>query len=240
MPETHNGRYKETTMRIPWLICFITTLSFSCVRHYVDYAVNESGGPPTYDSHSAIGSWNRSESFPSASAYLRNSDHSDFCKITAGNHLIVYASQGYILPLTANLMQYWALVACLPGDLAVGTTIPLKWANDASDQRLQPGEVAVRAKQGLSREGDPHSGKPAGRITLLSRSARTLRLRLELAIELNPYSPTDQFTERGLIKRELTATCQSETAKPILLAYPTGAAEEVKIPNLGTHWQTED
>jgi hypothetical protein len=216
-------------------LCLAATLLTSCAGHYRDYSINESGGPPIFGSGHAIASWNRTESFYSASVRLRLSDHPAFCEVIPGHDLVVYASQGYVLPLTANLMQYWVMVVCLPGDVAVGALTPLRWANYDSDSHLQPGEVAVRAAQSLSGERVPCAGKPAGSITLLSRSDRTLQVRVELAIELNPHSERDRVFERGLLSRELIIACQPIAAKEVLSAYPTGAAEEVGIPRLGPH-----
>ncbi len=226
-------------MRITMQLCLlVATLLTSCASHYFDYTITEDGGPPSHGRGGAITHWNRTESFHSASVRPRLSEHPAFCEITPGRDLVVYASQGYVLPLTANLMQYWAMVACLPGDLAVGASIPLRWADYASESNLQPGEVAVRARQSSTRERVPRVGKPAGSITLLSRSDRTLRVRVELAIELSPLSERDRVSERGLLRRELTIGCQRTIQREVLSAYPTGAAEEIEVPRLGPHRQS--
>lgn len=178
--------------------------------------------------------WKRRAAFRGADVVVVR-QQSSLAQVAPGANVVLYLSEGMVLAGTANSLQYWTLVCNLPTDVKAGDNVELRWANYGSSAALKPGEVAARAKMGTSGQKRPTSGKSAGRVTVLSKNDQTLRVRMDVAFEIEPTA-TERFVQQGRVLREFTTELRPLTAPKTLRAYPLGADQEVGLPRLGSSW----
>lgn len=220
------------------LLSLTAVMFASCAGQQPGYRINAAGGSPIYASEDAIATWNIAEGFLQATPRLRMaaSHYPALCELAPGNDLVVYAAQGYVLPLTANLAQYWAAVIALPPGIEAGSVTRLTWADSRSGNALCSGEAGVRVLQSFDRQANPRPGSAAGSVTVLARDKNRLRLRLNLLIPVQERGPGGRpRIVRGLLEREVEVICRPLASKIILDAFPKGANEEVEVPRLGAY-----
>jgi hypothetical protein len=171
--------------------------------------------------------WCRSEAFTSASVKAASTPGS-FAELVPGENLIVIASEGYVLPLSVNLQQYWTVLLSLPSDCSTGAEIPISWA---SKKQLIPGEGLAMCRWSLFVPKQLSHEVSAGTIRVLSRSATKLRLQLSLSIDLHSHEP--HILQRGNLSRTLDIPIRMlETSRNIFTS-PKGSDELVGQPCAG-------
>ena len=175
--------------------------------------------------------WSRAEAYSATSALAGPSGY--IGRLEKGHDLAVLASEGYVLPLTANLRQYWTVLFCLPSDIATGSEIPLSWS---TEPRLGPGNIRAVGYWGLTSLKAPEHGLAAGSVHVVSRSEYSLRLELSLSIDLNSYEKGS--LERGSLVRTLELPIQKLDTHRLVYPAPKGSGEEVSKPTAGPMTKT--
>ena len=170
--------------------------------------------------------WSRAEAYSATSVLTGHSGY--LARLERGDDIVVLASEGFVLPLTANLRQYWTVLVCLPSDVAPGSEIPLSWSTEPT---LLPGHMRAAGHWGLAGLKAHEHGLAAGTVRVVSRSERTLRLQLSLTIDLAPYQKN--ILERGALVRTLDLPIRKLDTERLVYPAPIGSAEEVGTPKAG-------
>ncbi len=175
--------------------------------------------------------WSRAEAYSATSALA--GQPGNLGRLERGHDIAVLASEGYVLPLTANLRQYWTILFCLPSDIASGSEIPLSWSTES---RLGPGHIRAAGYWGLTGLKAPEHGLAAGSVRVVSRSEHSLRLQLSLSIDLKSYEKG--IRERGSLVRTLDLPIQKLDTQRLVYPAPKGSGEEVSTPTAGPMTKT--
>jgi hypothetical protein len=196
----------------------------------IPFAFEEHGSGSFPRAHDIL-RWSHAEAYSATSAITGQADY--LGRLEKGHDIAILASEGYVLPLTANLRQYWTVLFCLPPDIASGSDIPLRWSTEA---RLGPGQIRAVGYWGLAGLKAPGQDLAAGSVRVISRSEYSLRLQLSLSIDLNTHEKGIQ--ERGSLVRTLDLPLQKLDTRRLVYPAPEGSGEEVGTPTAGPMTKT--